>query len=754
MPTETKSVRKIEIKIDTQGSRELKDLANQFGSLNTKVKGIGASLDGFKNAFIGAFAGIGVREVARLSDEMQSLGARINSIHGGTIDVNGVMQGLTDTANRTKTSVSGLATIYARLAASTKDANLSSSSLLQVTETLQNTFRLSGATTQEATNAAVQLSQGFASGQLRGQELRSVLEQNVEFGDLLTKSLGKTRGELYKLAEQGQLTSGVVLSALVKSMDDVNARADKLGQTFEQTLTVALNNFQKKIFDINKQFDLSGKFAKGIEAATNGIYTLATAITVVLLPAFVSAATTIGAAFTALYATPAGPFLLVLSGVGLAVALIADNFDAVKKAAKESFDFILDLGDKVVLSYHQIILNIKDLTNATEASKEVNREVFRDYFRRKQASEDLFEAEFSRIKKTTNEEITSLYQRKALEDQVAKLGKKKGDLEDRKELLARLNKEFRAGSLSVADYYTQLRRVEELGLEKKFLDGTVDLEKLNDAMRKTKELNLAQEFRDGIISVDQYRDSINQLKIENLNEELLKGKISLTDFNSKLIEIDETFNTRRVFSVGLNNFITSVGTLGSQVAGSIEKAFDGLGDAFFEFTKKGTYDMRIFAQAVLDDLNKIIFRSLVLQPLASGLLNSGLFKTTNQGDYSGGFQSGDYSTVAAKGAIVNGPTSFGYGQGKLGLMGEAGPEAIIPLKRSSNGELGIQAPSTPVMVNIINNTGSQVEQSESTGPGGEKILEIIIGNKVKEGIASGQFDRSMQSAYGLRRRGT
>jgi phage-related minor tail protein len=105
----------------------------------------------------------------------------------------------------------------------------------------------------------------------------------------------------------------------------------------------------------------------------------------------------------------------------------------------------------------------------------------------------------------------------------------------------------------------------------------------------------------------------------------------------------------------------------------------------------------------------------------------------------------------ARGGIVSGPTVFPFARG-VGLMGEAGPEAVMPLARNSRGELGVKggggAGGIEVVVN--NYTGQQVETKETRGPGGMRQLEIMIGQAlVKDGPAS----RAMQSTYGLSRKG-
>jgi len=100
--------------------------------------------------------------------------------------------------------------------------------------------------------------------------------------------------------------------------------------------------------------------------------------------------------------------------------------------------------------------------------------------------------------------------------------------------------------------------------------------------------------------------------------------------------------------------------------------------------------------------------------------------------------------------VVNTPTYFRHGGG-LGLMGEAGPEAIMPLTRMPNGDLGVQtAGDTQVVVNIINKSGEDVQQEETTDADGNKQIDVIIGGMMNQHIASGKADRALGARYGLR----
>lgn len=134
------------------------------------------------------------------------------------------------------------------------------------------------------------------------------------------------------------------------------------------------------------------------------------------------------------------------------------------------------------------------------------------------------------------------------------------------------------------------------------------------------------------------------------------------------------------------------------------------------------------------------------------------------GVYGGGES---YRAFAKGGAFTNSivtePTHFRFAKGGgfgLGLMGEAGPEAIMPLKRAADGSLGVSAEgfggggTVVAMKVIVNNYSSEkVEAKESQGEGGERQLEITIGSMINKHITSGKADKSLGSRYGLKAKG-
>jgi lambda family phage tail tape measure protein len=106
----------------------------------------------------------------------------------------------------------------------------------------------------------------------------------------------------------------------------------------------------------------------------------------------------------------------------------------------------------------------------------------------------------------------------------------------------------------------------------------------------------------------------------------------------------------------------------------------------------------------------------------------------------------------ATGGVVQRPTLFPM-RGGVGLMGEAGPEAVLPLRRNARGELGVQAPPAATVVQIIDQRrgdAPEIEVRRQRGPGGEMLIEAYVREAVGREIARGALRAPMRQEFGLR----
>lgn len=144
-------------------------------------------------------------------------------------------------AKDTRSDLETTAQLYARINQNRKAMNITERETASLTELISKGMQLGGASAQEYASATLQLTQAFGSGALRGEEFNAVVEASPELMRKLADGLGLAVGELRGLAEQGALTSSVVVRALLSQKDAIDEAYGKTIPTVEQAL-VRLNN--------------------------------------------------------------------------------------------------------------------------------------------------------------------------------------------------------------------------------------------------------------------------------------------------------------------------------------------------------------------------------------------------------------------------------------------------------------------------------------------------------------------------------
>lgn len=189
------------------------------------------------------------------------------------------------------------------------------------------------------------------------------------------------------------------------------------------------------------------------------------------------------------------------------------------------------------------------------------------------------------------------------------------------------------------------------------------------------------------------------------------------------------------------------------------KALDNFGSSFkriaADMGRTMVYEIAIRPmQELLTQLARVAAQKLITS-LFGGFTSTPTF--ANGGAFGGG---GSLMAFSEGGAftnrIVDRPTLFAF-SGGTGLMGEAGPEAIMPLKRGPNGKLGVYAQGgggeTQVVINDMRTVAGaeQVETRESRGPDGRRLMQVFIRDEVRRQMRGGELDKDMQANYGQRR---
>lgn len=204
-------------------------------------------------AATGFIVALGGREVLQTADNIERLRGRIDLYTSSAMETVAVMSELFDRSVQIGAVVTALGETYARLAPAQQALNLSSSQMLDVTEAVATAFLVSGASAQEAENATIQLSQGLASGVLRGEEYNAVSEQGARLTQALARQLNVSTGELREMAAAGELTADVVANALMAELPRLREEAEQLPVTIGRGFTSLRSAISETISLVNEK---------------------------------------------------------------------------------------------------------------------------------------------------------------------------------------------------------------------------------------------------------------------------------------------------------------------------------------------------------------------------------------------------------------------------------------------------------------------------------------------------------------------
>ncbi|HBV3440142.1 TPA: tape measure protein [Klebsiella pneumoniae] len=226
----------------------------------------------------GLLAALSVQQVASYADAWTELNNKVaNSVRTGETQAE-VMQRIFDVSQATQSSLNGTATLYARLERGTRTYNTSAEDLTRLTTIINQGFAVSGATAQEAENAIIQLSQGIASGVLRGEEFNSVSEQGSRLMVALADSMGVSIGQLRAMAAQGQLTTDVVVKGLLSQGDAIGKEFANTTVSIAKGLQVAGNNVTKFFGENSTVKSFAAGFRDSVITLSENLETLGTAL--------------------------------------------------------------------------------------------------------------------------------------------------------------------------------------------------------------------------------------------------------------------------------------------------------------------------------------------------------------------------------------------------------------------------------------------------------------------------------------------
>ncbi len=252
----------------------------------TAARESGSALDGLRGqldtlrtvaaaALGGTLAGGLARDLAQTADEAKGVRAALRLIVGEGPALEAAYQSVFEIAQRTGAEVASTGTLFARIAQAGKEFNLTQADALRLTESIGQAVAVSGASAQAGDAAITQLIQGLQSGVLRGEEFNSVLEQTPRLARALADGLGVTTGELRKLAEQGALTSDVVIKALRGQSATLQREFEQIPATVGRAITNLGTAWTQYVGEVDAATGASKTAAEVIGALASNLDTVA-----------------------------------------------------------------------------------------------------------------------------------------------------------------------------------------------------------------------------------------------------------------------------------------------------------------------------------------------------------------------------------------------------------------------------------------------------------------------------------------------
>ncbi|WP_241575024.1 tape measure protein [Rosenbergiella nectarea] len=228
-----------------QVNARLDSMERGFNSTSKAVEGTERSFSSLTKISVALSAAMSVKQITEYATAWVDVNNKLANAVKTNESLAEVTSRVFDIAQSTKSDLQSTAALYGTLERSTRSLGLSSNDLSSVIKTVNEGLVLSGATTQEAAGATLQLSQALASGALRGDEFNSVSENGSRLAQALADSLGVNIGQLKVMAGQGKLTSDVVINGFLSQGATIAQEFNNHTTTLAQSLQIAGNNLTK-----------------------------------------------------------------------------------------------------------------------------------------------------------------------------------------------------------------------------------------------------------------------------------------------------------------------------------------------------------------------------------------------------------------------------------------------------------------------------------------------------------------------------
>jgi tape measure domain-containing protein len=674
---------------------------------------------------IGALGGVlAIGRVVAYADAWTLVNNRIRLVTDSSTQLIAVTEQVFGIAQEARVGLASTAELYQRIARSAEQLGISQQRVLNVTKSVSKAITISGVSATSATAAIVQLGQGLASGTLRGDELRSVLEQTPRLARAIADGLQVPIGALRELGKAGKLTAEDVIRALESQKDVLDKEFGNIDVTIGQAFTILENSLIRFI----------GRFGEATGFFTQGARTVQIFAKSIdnVSDSFFEGAFEVSQFVQAL----AGGFTTLDEQAALAANNIKASFLGIFDGSVFGEDSIIGtIVKNSPVGIAAKLLGVSDL--AEEARKETEvlqgeldrakqvvadgldfqREQFLKAQEERRAARDLDLTEDPDPSGFAKPDPNAAKEAARLQKELERLGQTLTEqlqtpLETFQATIAQNNRLLDAGVISTETYQRALAVATET-----YRETLPEVIKYNEQLERGAQITEAN-----VTPQEEYNAALAEL-----NELLGVGAISQETYNRALISAQDELQGALTENDRFAKFLEQVSI---QAARNIQSAFaDFLFDPFDE-------GLEGLLSNFADTLKRMAAEALsaeVFRILGEGLSGSAGGGGAGGGGSSGNFLAGFFTSFLGGGAqstMAEGG-NFSAAGGPM-LVGEEGPEIITPRTGGSvmpNEAMGMGAPNVEVPVTVNNITDpSAIVSAIETGGGQQAIVNAISAN--------------------------
>lgn len=768
--------------------------------------------------FAAMIASEAIGKIVELSDAYTEFQNKLKLVTDNQTALENISQHVAETAAANASSITATAEMYNNFADALKNSGASAHDVMNVVDLVEKTVKLSGMTAEQAAGSIQHFALAMQSGSLSAKDVTALLRQVPELGKEIAAGLGVSIDKMKSLAADGKLTTQVVLDALAKSAPEIQAKFAGLSPTFKDAFATLKDGATVAFGEFDKGLGLTSLLAEGMQAVGKELVKIGPQLKEIglnLRDFFTDAAIkakSFAQEFVLTTAMSEGADAseetaqalkdvmnaedLALISASLDSAArhaqarrIQDDYDDRKKAiavlteseikAEKAYRAELDAlaGAIENTAVKQAALNVEiaagvdhqregkqaaaDFTVEAEAQLKVTQKIAEAI----RASTPYTEAQVKSMRAAAEAEaaqtIALTHQTTAIENQYkaqdaltqAQDANAKAIAEaaiDSRALVIELTKGAAVAAEFTATQKAELEVREKVAAQVK-AGIVISDEYINTQLRATE---AAHDAAAAVKSQTEAVAKLTQLTASALTPQQAAQKEidDLTRAYNSLTEAERD----ALSPATIEAYQKKLATLKDKTSDTFEPmraSLDAFASDFTNFLTEGTFNFKNFAESLIKDVAKIIIEFEILKFIKTAF--PGLMGAAQGAAFQGG-------TVVpfASGGVVASPVTFGLSGGRSGIMGEAGPEAVMPLQRMPGGDLGVKGAAPNI--SVINQTGvnarARIQSSNDrtsivleAATLGAQMAEDRMTRSMRQGY--GPTATAMQGTYQLRRRG-